>query len=235
MKRIAVLTGAGISAESGIQTFRDANGLWENHSIEEVATPEGFARNPALVTAFYNKRRNELLRVSPNEAHKLVAGLEKWFDVIVITQNVDNLHERAGSSNVLHLHGELTKMCSSRSPGDPAFIRELRPEEYTVDYRALAGDGSRLRPFVVWFGEPVPNISIAAEQVSQADIVIIIGTSLQVYPAAGLIDYAKAGARIYLIDPKDVARNTAARNIVHIKEVATKGMRHLYSLLESER
>lgn len=231
MKRIAILTGAGISAESGISTFRDSNGLWEQYRIEDVATPEGFFRNSKLVNDFYNQRRKELLHTQPNEAHRLVAALESKYDVTVITQNIDNLHERAGSSKVIHLHGELTKVCSSRDPENPNFIKQLKPDEYTVDYRDKAGDGSPIRPYVVWFGEPVPNIEVATETVSESDILIIIGTSLQVYPAAGLINYAKNGVPIYVIDPKDVSNGTRGKNVTFIKDVATKGMEKLYDLL----
>lgn len=231
MKHIAVLTGAGISAESGISTFRDSDGLWERYRVEDVATPEGYHRNPRLVTDFYNKRRKELLATEPNEAHRLVAALEQRYDVTVITQNIDNLHERAGSTKIIHLHGELTKVCSSRDPDNPNFIRELKPEEYEVDWQDKAGDGSPLRPYVVWFGEAVPNIEVAADIVGQADIMLIIGTSLQVYPAAGLIHYARRGTPIYVIDPKVVDASSTDGNVAYIRDVATAGMRKLYDLL----
>ena len=172
-----------MSAESGISTFRDAGGLWDQYPVEQVATPEGYAANPQLVTDFYNARRKQLLTVEPNEGHRLVAALEKEYDVMVVTQNVDNLHERAGSTHIIHLHGELTKVTSSRNPNSPRQIRELRPEEYEVKIGDKAEDGSQLRPYIVWFGEAVPNIEVAADYVQQADIVIIIGTSLNVYPA----------------------------------------------------
>ena len=155
-KNLVILTGAGMSAESGISTFRDAGGLWEQYPVEQVATPEGYARNPALVIDFYNQRRKQLLDVQPNAGHIGLAELERDFNVTVVTQNVDNLHERAGSTHVIHLHGELTKVCSSRDPYNPAYIKELKPEEYEVRLGDLAGDGSQLRPFIVWFGEAVP-------------------------------------------------------------------------------
>lgn len=230
MKKIVVLTGAGMSAESGISTFRDAGGLWDQYPVEQVATPEGYAANPQLVTDFYNARRKQLLTVEPNEGHRLVAALEKGYDVTVVTQNVDNLHERAGSTRIIHLHGELTKVTSSRNPNSPRQIRELRPEEYEVKIGDLADDGSQLRPYIVWFGESVPNIEVAADYVQQADIVIIIGTSLNVYPAAGLLYYAKEEASIYLIDPAEV--NVPYDRHVHvIQKGASEGMRELSRLL----
>lgn len=230
MKKIVVLTGAGMSAESGISTFRDSGGLWDKYPVEDVATPEGYARNPQLVTDFYNARRLQLLSVEPNEGHKLVAALEEQYDVIVVTQNVDNLHERAGSSRVIHLHGELTKVTSSHSPNNPKYIRELHPEEYEVKIGDLAEDGSQLRPFIVWFGESVPNIEMAIDYIEQADILIIIGTSLNVYPAAGLIHYAKINVDIYLIDPADVNVPNDLPVTV-IKKGACEGMRQLTKLL----
>lgn len=230
MKKIVVLTGAGMSAESGISTFRDSGGLWDKYPVEDVATPEGYARNPQLVIDFYNARRLQLLTVEPNEGHRLVAALEKQYDVTVITQNVDNLHERAGSTQVIHLHGELTKVTSSFSPNNPKYICELRPEEYEVKMGDCAEDGSQLRPFIVWFGESVPNIEVAANYVAQADILIIIGTSLNVYPAAGLIHYAKDDAKIYLIDPAEV--NVPNNRRIHtIRKGASEGMRELSTLL----
>lgn len=185
MKNLVVLTGAGMSAESGISTFRDAGGLWDKYPVEEVATPEGYRKNPELVIRFYNERRKQLLEVEPNKGHKLLAELEKNYQVTIITQNIDNLHERAGSSHIIHLHGELTKVCSSYDPNDPRFIKELNPEEYDVKMGDCAGDGTQLRPFIVWFGEAVPEIEKAIEFVKKADILVIIGTSMNVYPAAG--------------------------------------------------
>lgn len=193
MKKLVILTGAGMSAESGISTFRDSGGLWEQYPVEQVATPEGYRANPKLVIDFYNARRKELQRVKPNRGHELIAELEKDFDVTVITQNVDNLHERAGSHHVIHLHGELTKVTSSRDPNNPAYIKELKPEEWEVKMGDLAADGSQLRPFIVWFGEAVPMIETAIGYAEQADIFVIIGTSLNVYPAAGLLYYVPAG------------------------------------------
>lgn len=230
MKRIVVLSGAGMSAESGISTFRDTGGLWEKHSIEEVATPEGFMRNPGLVLRFYNERRKQLLAVEPNRGHKLLAELEKEFEVTIVTQNVDNLHERAGSSRVVHLHGELTKVCSSRNPNDSRYIRELIPEEYEVKMGDLAGDGSQLRPYIVWFGEGVPKIETAAECVSRADILVIIGTSMNVYPAAGLLNYAPHRARVFLIDPNEV-QVSSSREIEVIRKGASEGVAELLARL----
>ena len=231
MKKVVVLTGAGMSAESGISTFRDAGGLWDQYPVEQVATPEGYAANPQLVTDFYNARRRQLLTVEPNDGHRLVAALEKTYEVVVVTQNVDNLHERAGSSRVIHLHGELTKVTSSLQPNNPRYIRELAPEEYEVKIGDTARDGSQLRPFIVWFGEEVPNIEVAADYVQQADIVIIIGTSLNVYPAAGLLYYAKTDAELYLIDPADV-KVPYGQRVQVIQKGASEGMRELCELLE---
>lgn len=194
-KKIVVLTGAGMSAESGVSTFRDSNGLWENHDIMDVASPEGWKRNPALVLDFYNKRRAQLKEVKPNRGHEILAELEKDFDIQIITQNVDNLHERAGSTNVLHLHGELTKV---RSTSNENHILNWTEDLHLgdVDYK-----GNQLRPHIVWFGEPVPAIEQAVAMIKDADIVLIIGTSLQVYPAAGLMHYAKHHVPVYYIDP----------------------------------
>ena len=230
MKKIVVLTGAGMSAESGISTFRDSGGLWDKYPVEDVATPEGYRRNPQLVTDFYNARRMQLLTVEPNEGHRLVAELEKRYEVTVVTQNVDNLHERAGSTRVIHLHGELTKVTSSLQPNSPQYIRELHPEEYEVHLGDCAADGSQLRPYIVWFGEEVPNIEVAADHVMEADALIIIGTSLNVYPAAGLVRYTKSGAEIYLIDPAEV--HVPYGLPVHvIRKGASEGMRELMGML----
>lgn len=230
MKKLVILSGAGMSAESGISTFRDTGGLWEKYPIEDVATPDGFLRNPELVLRFYNDRRKQLVSVKPNRGHELVAELEKDFDVTVITQNVDNLHERAGSSHIIHLHGELTKACSSRNPNDSRYIKELTPEEYEIKLGDKAGDGSQLRPYIVWFGEAVPMIETAAEFVEQADILVIIGTSMNVYPAAGLLNYAPAHAEIYLIDPHEVQVNSDKR-IEVIQKGASEGMAELLARL----
>lgn len=230
MKIIVVLTGAGMSAESGISTFRDAGGLWDQYPVKQVATPEGYAANPELVINFYNERRKQLLQVRPNRGHELLASLEDDFDVTVITQNVDNLHERAGSSKVIHLHGELTKVTSSKNPNDVSCIRELSPENYEVKIGDLASDGSQLRPFIVWFGESVPMIELAIEQVMEADIFLIIGTSLNVYPAAGLLNYVRAGVPVYLIDPKTV-RVPYGREVIVIQKGASEGMEEFKKML----
>lgn len=232
MKKLVVLSGAGISAESGIGTFRDSGGLWDRYPVEDVATPEGWMRNPNLVTDFYNERRKEMLAAEPNEGHRLLAELENDFDVTVVTQNVDNLHERAGSSKVIHLHGELMKVCSSRDPDNPFHIKTLKPEEWKVEHGTKAGDGSLLRPWIVWFGEAVPRLEDAAREVEQADIFVIIGTSMNVYPAAGLIHYVKPGAPIFLIDPKEV-RLSCKYQVDVIQEVASKGMRILTEKLKA--
>ncbi len=230
MKKLVILSGAGISAESGISTFRDAGGLWDKYPVMQVASIEGYEANPELVINFYNERRKQLLEVEPNQGHLLCAELEKYFDVTVVTQNVDNLHERAGSHHIIHLHGELTKVCSSYNPNDPRYIRELKPEEFEVKMGDKAGDGSQLRPFIVWFGEAVPEIETAVQYVEKADIFVIIGTSMNVYPAASLLYYVPSNADVYLIDPKDVNINTR-RPITHIKKGASEGMKELLQLL----
>lgn len=217
-KKIAVLTGAGMSAESGISTFRDANGLWENHDIMEVASPEGWRKNPSLVLDFYNKRRAQLKEVKPNRGHEILAELEKDFDVQIITQNVDNLHEKAGSTNILHLHGELTK------------VRSIANENYILDWTEDLHIGdtdpndNQLRPHIVWFGEAVPAIEKAIPIMEEADIVIIIGTSLQVYPAAGLMHYAKPIVPVYYIDPKPATICKLANPLEVIKMSASEGL-----------
>lgn len=234
MKKLVILTGAGMSAESGISTFRDSGGLWEQYPVEQVATPEGYRANPKLVIDFYNARRKELQRVKPNRGHELIAELEKDFDVTVITQNVDNLHERAGSHHVIHLHGELTKVTSSRDPNNPAYIKELKPEEWEVKMGELAPDGSQLRPFIVWFGEAVPMIETAIGYAEQADIFVIIGTSLNVYPAAGLLNYVPSRVPVYLIDPKEVTI-VSGRKVHVIRKGASEGMEELKNMLLKER
>lgn len=223
MKKLVVLTGAGMSAESGISIFRGGGGLWDKYPVEQVATPEGYASNPALVTEFYNERRKQLLGVKPNRGHELLAEIEKYFQVTVITQNVDNLHERAGSSEVIHLHGELTKVTSSWQPNNPDYIKELSPEEYEVKIGDKAGDGSQLRPFIVWFGESVPKIETAIEYCESADIFLIIGTSLNVYPAAGLLNYVPVHVPVYLIDPNEVPI-ASGRQVHVIQKGASEGM-----------
>lgn len=230
MKKIVFLTGAGISAESGITTFRDSNGLWEQYRVEDVASIEGYWRNPELVINFYNERRRQLGMVRPNKAHELVAKLEENYVVTVVTQNIDNLHEQAGSTDIVHLHGELMKATSSDEPNDPDCIVTLPSADSEIKVGDKAKDGSQLRPFIVWFGEPVPMIERAAEEVYEADILVIIGTSLNVYPAAGLVNYAKRGTEIYLIDPapQNVPRNM---DIHVIAKKATEGMEELFGLL----
>ncbi|HIR36842.1 MAG TPA: NAD-dependent deacylase [Candidatus Limisoma gallistercoris] len=227
MNKIAVLTGAGISAESGISTFRDAGGLWDEYPVMEVASHDGFVRNPALVHKFYNKRRKELLSCQPNAAHLGLKELERWYDVHIITQNVDNLHEKAGSTNVLHLHGELMKIRSMR---DESRVYTLTPDniETSPDTRDPYGDP--VRPHIVFFQEPVPNITLAADIVKQADIVVVIGTSLVVYPAAGLLYYAKRGTPIYYIDPKPAEIDMP--NLTVIAKKATEGVKELIGKLK---
>lgn len=226
MKKIVFLTGAGMSVESGFKTFRGNDGLWEDYPVEQVASHEGWEANPTLVNSFYNNLRKKLYAASPNEGHRLIKELEKDYDVTVVTQNVDNLHERAGSSKVIHLHGELTKVCSSKNPYDSRYIQELPAEDCMVAPGARAGDGSLLRPFIVFFGEAVPMIEPAAEEAAKADIFVIIGTSLNVYPAAGLVRYTRPGIPIYLIDPDDAPAGSAGR-VKHIKKGASEGMKDL--------
>ena len=230
MKNLVILSGAGMSAESGISTFRDAGGLWDKYPVEQVTTPEGYARNPELVINFYNERRRQLLDVKPNQGHELLAELEKYFNVTVITQNIDNLHERAGSKRIIHLHGELTKVCSSRDPNNHHYVKELKPEEFEVRLGDKAGDGSQLRPFIVWFGESVPEIERAISFVEKADIFVIIGTSMNVYPAAGLLNYVPRSAEVYLIDPKPVDTHTS-RPIHVIQKGASEGVAELMKVL----
>lgn len=225
-KKIVVLTGAGMSAESGFSTFRDAGGLWEQYPVEKVATPEGWAADPDLVTRFYNGLRKQLVAAQPNEGHRLLAEMERDFDVHIVTQNVDDLHERAGSSHVLHLHGELMKVCSSAHPDDPRYIRTLAKDHLEVSCGEQAADGSLLRPWIVWFGEAVPNLEPAAVLTGEADAFVIIGSSLNVYPAAGLVSYARPGVPVFLIDPKPV-KVPAQRHIEVINDVASKGVRTL--------
>lgn len=231
--KIAVLSGAGVSAESGISTFRDSDGLWENHRVEDVADIRGWQRNRGVVLDFYNERRSQLAGVKPNAAHLAIAALEKEYDVSVITQNIDNLHERAGSTRVVHLHGELTKA----RPENRYNERDNFSTESVIDIRYSpihlgdkAPNGAQLRPHIVWFGEPVPNIEKAIDIVSSTDILLIVGTSMQVYPAAGLYRYAPSDAPIFLIDPKDVGLHD--KRIRHIKDVATRGMETFRELLK---
>ena len=229
-KNLVILSGAGMSAESGISTFRDAGGLWDKYPVMQVASAEGYVRDPELVINFYNERRKQLLDVEPNAGHIGLAELEKDFNVTVVTQNVDNLHERAGITRIIHLHGELTKVCSSRDPYNPRYVKELKPEEYEVKMGDKAGDGSQLRPFIVWFGEAVPEIETAVDYVEKADIFVIIGTSMNVYPAAGLLNYVPRTAEVYLIDPKPVDTHSM-RQIHIIQKGASEGVKELKKLL----
>ncbi|AUS04154.1 SIR2 family NAD-dependent protein deacylase [Pseudotamlana carrageenivorans] len=223
MKHLVVLTGAGVSAESGINTFRDANGLWEGHDVMEVATPEGFAANPELVLNFYNQRRKQLFEVEPNQAHFDLAELEKDFKVSIITQNVDDLHERAGSSNVIHLHGELRKAKSCFDEND------IMTWEKDILLGDLCKKGHQLRPHIVWFGEAVPMMDKAIDICETADILMIIGTSMQVYPAAGLKDYIPENTPVYFIDPKPHVKNH--KNLIVIPEKATIGVKKIIKIL----
>jgi len=222
--KIAVLSGAGISAESGLKTFRDSNGLWEGHDVMEVATPEGFARNPELVLEFYNQRRRQLLEVIPNAAHLALAELEAHYDVTVITQNVDDLHERAGSTNVVHLHGELLKVRSS--------VHEDMILDWPHDLNLgdVCNRNSQLRPHIVWFGEPVPMMDLAMDMVEQSDAIIIVGTSMQVYPAAGLIQYAPSHAHVYFVDPNPSL--SSSERITVFAEKATTGIHKVISAIK---
>ena len=228
MKRLAVLSGAGVSKESGINTFRDSDGMWEQYPVEEVASIEGWYRNPGLVLDFYNARRRDIQNKQPNEAHRIIAALESDFQVTVITQNIDNLHEKAGSTNVIHLHGEITKARGEDS---------LTPV-YDIGYSDIRlGDkdsrGQQLRPDIVWFGEAVPMIEKAAEIVSECDILLVIGTSLVVYPAAGLVNYIRHGVPIYLVDPSPMQLHY--KYYTQIQDVATAGMRKFLELVPSLR
>ncbi len=225
LKKLVVLSGAGISAESGIKTFRDYNGLWENHRIEDVASPEGFARNPKLVLDFYNARRRQLKEVEPNEAHKILAELENHFDVHIITQNVDDLHERGGSTKIIHLHGELRK---ARSSSDE---NEILNWEEDIIIGNLHSDGSQLRPHIVWFGEMVPEMDNAIKIASEADLFLVIGTSMQVYPAASVIRYAPRHCEIFVIDPNLDNPNAFTNNDNYFKTSATEGMKLLKEIL----
>lgn len=219
-----------MSVESGLKTFRDADGLWEEYPVSQVATHEGWEADPTLVTNFYNMLRLKCWGVKPNEGHRLVARLEEKYKVVVVTQNVDNLHEQAGSTNVVHLHGELMKVCSSLNPEDTRYQQTLTPDNCEIEPGTLAGDGSLLRPYIVFFGEAVPNIEKAVDEVLEADILIIIGTSLVVYPAAGLVHYARAGVPIYLIDPNPVR---VGSNVKQIQKGASEGMKELFAQLMS--
>ena len=218
MKRIVVLTGAGMSAESGINTFRDADGLWEGHDVMDVASPQGWHRDQELVLDFYNQRRRQLKEVTPNDAHRLLADLQKSFQVNIVTQNVDDLHERAGSNEVLHLHGELLKVRST--------VNEQLVYDWTDDLNKgdLCESGNQLRPHIVWFGEAVPMLESAIEITALADILLIIGTSMQVYPAASLINYIQADVPVYFIDPRPAIKANDYSNLTIIEDKAVTGM-----------
>ncbi len=224
MKRLVISTGAGMSAESGISTFRDANGLWEKYPVMDVCSADGFARNPSLVHQFYNERRRQLLKVKPNDGHRAIVDLEKHFDVMVITQNVDDLHERAGSKNVLHLHGELMKV---HATDNESLIYTLPPETCETTPETII-DGHHVRPHIVFFQEAVPNFQPATEIVATADIFVIIGTSLVVYPAASLLQYVRPGVPVYYIDPNPA---TVPPGVTVIRSGASEGLRQLASLI----
>jgi len=225
MKNIVVLTGAGMSAESGIKTFRDAGGLWEGFEIEEVATPEAFEKNPKLVFDFYNQRRKQLFDVEPNKAHHYLKDLENYYNVTIITQNVDDLHERAKSSHVIHLHGELRKV---RSTKNETFVLDWKKDLHLGD---VDTKGNQLRPHIVWFGEPVPMLDKAIKIVEEADILVIIGTSMKVYPAASLINFIKFETPIYFIDPKPTVSKNNYKNLTLIKNGAVNGTKELLKKL----
>ena len=227
-KKLVVLTGAGISAESGIATFRDANGLWEGHDVMEVASPQGWRKNPELVLNFYNQRRKNAHTVEPNAGHKILADLEKDFDVRIITQNVDNLHERAGSTNIIHLHG---KLFESRSTLDPTLVYPIEGWELNVGDKCERG--SQLRPNIVWFGEAVPMMEKAMEETVQADIFLVVGTSLVVYPAASLVDFVDDDAPIFVVDPK-LPEMRKRMNMYLLEEKATTGMKKVASILREK-
>lgn len=224
-KKLVIFSGAGMSAESGIKTFRDNGGLWEEYRVEDVATPEAWERDPELVTRFYNQRRKQVMEAQPNEAHKIIADLQKYFDVTVITQNVDNLHERAGSKKVIHLHGEIMKVRSSRNP---LLVYELK--HWEVKMGDTCELGSQLRPNIVWFGELVPMMEPAIEIAGEAELLTVIGTSLNVYPAAGLVNYTPDEIPKWLVDP-GTFNLEHIKNLTHIKETAVNGMNKLKEVL----
>ena len=229
-QNIVFLTGAGISVESGLTTFRGNGGMWDEYPVEQVASHTGWLRDPSLVTRFYNGLRTRMADIHPNQAHIIMAQMEQRHNVRVITQNVDDLHERAGSHNVLHLHGELMKVCSSADVENPRYWKTLTPETGVVEPGTKAGDGSLLRPYIVFFEEPVPNIEPAIRLVEKADIMVVVGSSLVVYPAAGLIRYVRPGTPIYVIDPSPV--NVDVPDVTFIRETASKGMEVFEERLE---
>ena len=227
IRKITVITGAGISAESGLATFRGNGGLWEGYDIMEVASPEGWRRDFKMVLEFYNARRRNVANAKPNAAHHAIAALEENYDVQVVTQNIDNLHEQAGSSKVLHLHGEITKACSSHDLSD---VQDIGFQDIIPGM--MCSKGFQLRPFIVWFGEAVPLLEVGISHVMQADVVVIIGTSLEVYPANTLMHYAKQNVLLYVIDPNDLSHKmTGVSNVIHIREKATTGVEKLLEKL----
>lgn len=228
MKKLVVLTGAGMSAESGLAVFRGSNGMWDKYRVEDVASIEGWENNPELVLDFYNQRRRELLNVEPNEGHKRLVELEQYYDVCIITQNVDNLHERAGSSNIIHLHGELMR---ARSEKDEYLKVDLPSEDCDIHIGDTAPDGAQLRPDIVWFGERVPKMVEAGPKTREADIFVVIGTSLNVYPAAGLISFLRPEVPIYIIDPNEVIVPFGKNVVRHICKGASQGVKELITLL----
>lgn len=221
-KKLVVLTGAGMSAESGLKTFRDTNGLWENFRIEDVATPEGWAKNPQIVLDFYNERRKQAAEAQPNQGHIVLADLEKYFDVQIVTQNVDGLHEKAGSTNVLHLHGELSKV---RSVKNENLVYDIGAD--SIELGDFAEDGGQLRPHIVWFGEMVPLIETAADLCLNAEVFIVIGTSLQVYPAAGLVGYVGNEVPKFVVDPSLPSYSFTTKNVEFIQKTAVEGLKEL--------
>lgn len=228
-KKLVVLSGAGISAESGVATFRGSNGLWEGYNIMEVASPEGWAKDYSTVLEFYNARRRNIASVLPNEAHTILVEMEKRWEVRIVTQNIDNLHEQAGSTQVMHLHGEITKACSSNGKRHVIDIGFGDIQEGDV-----CADGYQIRPYIVWFGEAVSLIEAAAEEVLEADVVLVIGTSLEVYPAAGLVNFVRPEVPIYVIDPNEVTHKMQVANkVVHIQKGGSEGMREFVELLNN--
>lgn len=226
-KKLVILSGAGMSKESGLDTFRDSDGLWAGHNVQDVASIDGFNRNPQLVLDFYNQRRKEMLSHKPNKGHCVIAELEKFFDITVITQNVDNYHEQAGSTNVIHLHGELMK---SRPVSDPDTVYDISEDNIEINLGDTDSNGVQLRPFIVWFGENVPLYEKALNEVKDCDIFLIIGTSLKVYPAAGLVAYVPDGSQVYIIDPNKV-QSDYRKDIIHIEKGAVEGMDMLKKIL----
>lgn len=227
-QKLVILTGAGVSAESGLKTFRDSDGLWENYNVYEVATPEAWDANPKLVLQFYNERRKQVSEALPNKAHQFLSLLDDYFDTTIITQNIDDLHERAGSSKIIHLHGELM---NARSSFNPDLLYRLKSDKLDIDWGDKCELGSQLRPDVVWFGEAVPKMDDAAEIAAKADIFVIVGTSLNVYPAAGLVQFAPQNCKIYLVDPNDVYVPNLDHRVVKILRPATDGCEILLNLL----